>query len=403
MAASNLTILLPLKGRPLHTLRFLWDANRRKLPYRFLIADGEVHPTIAELLESPSKAFPDLDIEYVRYPDDISFSHFYRKMADASARVGTKYVMQADNDDFLIPSGIDRCLEFLDANPDYASYGAGIGAFALTPRVEATLNLVTGPLDRLAFRYGPAYWPKDMSSPEALARCTAGFTSVLYYNVFRAQSLATIHRELVERDFTDLEIFEAYFTLRALTLGKSGQDPRVMSYMRQLGTSSAGAWQGDDWVGHLLKSRFNDDFNAFLRRVGAAIAEADGIDAESAANKIRDLYAKKLRADLSARYPGPLPERPRYDPVRIVKAMMSAAGLLKLYYAERSRREIDPKRRAARVERERQSVVESLKQIGASAADIKAFSTGFAGVEKGFRSEAFEKFVAGVAPDLLVS
>src|SRR6516165_4890691 len=78
----RLTIVLPLKGRPLFTLRFLWHANRARLPYRFLVADGEVHPELAKLLENSQKTFPALDLEYIRYPDDIDFKRYYAKMAD---------------------------------------------------------------------------------------------------------------------------------------------------------------------------------------------------------------------------------------------------------------------------------------------------------------------------------
>ena len=141
-----LTILLPLKGRHLHTLRFLFHADRAGLPYHFLIADGEVHPAIARVLENPLSAFPNLDIEYIRYPNDARYSDFYRKMADASARVRTPYVLQADNDDFLVASGIERCLKFLDARPDYVGCGGGVGGFELNAAREKKLEFVVGTL-----------------------------------------------------------------------------------------------------------------------------------------------------------------------------------------------------------------------------------------------------------------
>lgn len=83
----RLTIVLPLKGRPLFTLRFLWHANRARMPFRFLIADGEVRPPLSDILENADKHFPELDIEYVRYPDDIGFSRYFAKMHDAVRRM----------------------------------------------------------------------------------------------------------------------------------------------------------------------------------------------------------------------------------------------------------------------------------------------------------------------------
>lgn len=84
--ASLLTVLLPLKGRHLHTLRILAHANSARLPYHFLIADGEVEPTIARLLNNSRAIFPHLAIEYVRYQDDRGYGDYFRKMADAVGR-----------------------------------------------------------------------------------------------------------------------------------------------------------------------------------------------------------------------------------------------------------------------------------------------------------------------------
>jgi hypothetical protein len=96
----RLTIVMPLKGRHLFTFRFLWHANQMRLPYRFLLADGHVNEAVARRLEDGQKLFSELDIEYVRYPDDVDYSRLYAKMADVSQRVRTPYAMIADNDDF---------------------------------------------------------------------------------------------------------------------------------------------------------------------------------------------------------------------------------------------------------------------------------------------------------------
>ena len=49
---------MPLRGRPLFTLRFLWHANRARLPYRFIIADGQVRPRLAAILDKIFAAQP---------------------------------------------------------------------------------------------------------------------------------------------------------------------------------------------------------------------------------------------------------------------------------------------------------------------------------------------------------
>lgn len=123
---AQLTILLTLKGRHLFTLRWLWHANRIKLPFPIFIADGEVHSTIARLIEDCS-VFPNLLIEYHR--SDVTFYDFYQKIDDALSKIRTPYVVMSDNDDFLFPSGIIRSLNFLERSPAYVCAGGGGGTF----------------------------------------------------------------------------------------------------------------------------------------------------------------------------------------------------------------------------------------------------------------------------------
>ena len=117
LSPPRLTIVLPLKGRHLFTLRFLWHANEARLPYRFLVADGQAHAELARLLENSRKVFPALDVEYIRYPEDIDFQHYYAKMADALQRVRTPYVKVADNDDFLAHAGLEFLPGFSRCTP----------------------------------------------------------------------------------------------------------------------------------------------------------------------------------------------------------------------------------------------------------------------------------------------
>jgi hypothetical protein len=79
---QRLTIVIPLRGRPLFTLRFLWHANAARLPYKFILADGEVRPDLSRLLDDAHKLFPNIDVDYIRYPDDTDFAR-HRTGADA--------------------------------------------------------------------------------------------------------------------------------------------------------------------------------------------------------------------------------------------------------------------------------------------------------------------------------
>jgi glycosyltransferase domain-containing protein len=300
----RLTIVLPLKGRYLFTLRFLWHANQARLPYRILIADGQVHPVLAAILENWRQHFPNLDIEYVRYPDDLDYHHFFIKMADALQRVTTPYVMQADNDDFVARAGTDRSLDFLEANLDYVCCGGGLAGFS----VYSGLRNPNGPIGRLnryAYRYTYLDRSEDYSSTACVERLRQGSRNWWsYYAVYRTDALKTICREVVDINFSDMRLHELFCAMRALTLGKVCSDGSTIAYLRQYGSSLGSSFK-KDWVHHLLRSRFTSDFAKMIDRISAAAAQADRVDAAPVAEMLRLICEDWLHEFLKIYY-GPL-------------------------------------------------------------------------------------------------
>ncbi len=298
----RLTILMPMKGRHLFTLRFLWHANKQKLPYRFLIADGQVHPKLAQLLERPRELFPELDVEYVPYPNDVDFRRFFAKMSDALQRVRTPYVMLVDNDDFLAFSGIERSLDFLDANPDYVCCGGGLAGFSVYSGLHAANSHLTGPINRYAYRYTIHDRSVDFSSSSAVERLRVGSRNWWsYYAVFRADAQRTIWREVVDIDFSDLQLHELFCAMRTLTLGKARSDGTTIAYLRQYDTSQGSSFK-NDWVHHLLRSRFTSDFAVMIERISGIAAKQDNVDPAPVAEMLREICDQWLREFLRVYY-----------------------------------------------------------------------------------------------------
>jgi glycosyltransferase domain-containing protein len=299
---ARLTIVLPLKGRNLFTLRFLWHANKARLPHRFLIADGEVHPELARLLENSRGIFPELDIEYIRYPDDTDFHRYYAKMADALQRVRTPYVKIADNDDFLAPAGLEYCIGFLDTYPDYVCCSGGIGGFSVHPSPGGSLEMVIGPLNKLTYCYAPRDRSIDLNSSFAMDRVLAGLRNTWnFYAVFRASALAQMWKEVRDIAPTSLTLKERFLAMRALTMGKGRSEPGIFSYWRQYWTSlqlhwtSSGGSMRKDFVYYLLRSRFTGDFSDVIDRVSRLVAECDGGDPAEIAERLREPLEEWVR------------------------------------------------------------------------------------------------------------
>lgn len=302
---NDLTIFLPLRGRHLHTLRWLWHADRTGLPFRIIIADGDVHPTIERLLSNPG-TFPRLRFSYHRYQDN-SFSDFYRKCSESAERIETPYAMISDNDDFVFPSGLMKSISFLNENQDFVCAVGGIPGFETVAREDGWHGVV-GPLAKLKYRCHTdgSYDGRNIDQSSAAERVLEELRKYLslYYSVYRADALKTIMRELEELDFSDLLLHEFYSALRTLTLGKASVSTAYLSYCRQ-GNTSSGFSFSTDWVDHLLRSRFPQDFQALARRIAMAAVPSNKSDAEQLEADIYlefAIYIRKMLAGTMMRH-----------------------------------------------------------------------------------------------------
>jgi glycosyltransferase domain-containing protein len=380
MTQQRLTIVVPLRGRPLFTLRFLWHANAARLPYKFIIADGEVRPELSRLLDESQNLFPNLDIDYIRYPDDTDFGRYFAKMLDALRRVRTPYVMLADNDDFLAFTGLEQSIDFLEKNSDYVCCGGGIGGFAVYARKCPWLGGLCGPLNRLTYRYMPYDRSLDLGSPAAADRLTKGLrNSWSYYAVFRSPALVTIWREVAEMNLSDLQLHEKYCAMRTLTLGKARSDPATIAYFRQYWTTLRSAFP-KDWVHHLVRSRFSSDFAEILARISREAAAADGAD--------EGALTENLRNDIIAWFGDFL--RRNYGPYAALRRFLRAKTPHLLEWVKTRRR--------LSVLFERRRVLSTLRRNGASEDYLRAFGKELTLIEDVVSGPAFADFIRPYVP-----
>jgi glycosyltransferase domain-containing protein len=387
---SRLTILLPLKGRHLFTLRFLWHANKARLPYRFLIADGEVRPELAKLLEDSRKTFPDLDIEYIRYPDDVDFKRYYAKMADVFQRVQTPYVKIADNDDFLAAAGLECCMDFLDARSDYVCCSGGIAGFSLRASQRDSAELVIGPLNKLAYRCGPHDRGVDLNSPSATNRVLAGLRNTWnFYAVFRASAFAAMWKEVLELNPTNLQLTERFLTMRALTLGNAKSDPSVFSYCRQYWTSMQLHWPSqsavrEDFAHYLIRSRFTEDVTNVLDRISQRLAELERGDPEKIADRLREPLEEWVRVLI----------RHDFGAYATLRRHLRARAPWLLAWLKARRR--------LRLVWERKNLFNKLRKDGATREYVAKFKSELAQIEDVLTGQGFKGFLGQYTP-LLVS
>lgn len=384
---SAVALLLPLKGRPLHTLRFLWHANRQRLPHRIVVLDGQVESAIADRLAKPHALFPALDIDYVRCPDDRTYQHYFDKMAAGCARLQTPYAMLCDNDDFVVDAGVAHAVDFLERHRDYAGISGGVAGFSL--HRDGVLPNVAGVIQSLGALYHDGYVAADYAAPRLADRVRQHFARgySLFYSVFRTEALATVLRDSAAIGFSDLRAAETFFGARMKTLGKCGIDRRVISYVRQGGTSggSANVWTADDLRGAGPRAM---EVARCLHALAGPIAAADSCDLAEVKAELRQLFADKLAAEAPSAAISDAPPQRWRDRAWVAAGTMLPAGVIAV------RRRL--LRRRARAE-----IAGAMIDHGATAAEVASARQALIAIEACLERPEFPAFLRRHAPDLL--
>ncbi len=131
---SNISILLILKDRTPHTHRLLTYLKLVQCNWPIVIADGG-----SEDLELDKK-YPELNIDYIKYPFDKTLTEFHNKMADAIDHVQTQLTVSVDNDDFYFNSGLTKDIEFLRTHPSYTSSRGSVDKFVVSNGCYGTIT-----------------------------------------------------------------------------------------------------------------------------------------------------------------------------------------------------------------------------------------------------------------------
>ena len=272
-SSAHLTILLPLRDRVPFTHRWLSYAVTAPLPYRVMIADGGADRTIAGTVAE--KKSEGLDAEYVRYPYDCNYAAYYAKLADALSRVSTPFVVMADNDDFFIPQGLARAVEFLLAHPDHVACGGQCAMF----------------------------WLADTAKERVLGRCRGA--NDVFYAVHRTDLLRSHFEAVRDCNPRDLFLMEQLVMFLTAIAGKTRQlDTLYIARQQDSPGSSGGSHQDQfgDWYDRMLLPTWSEDFSRFVDCSALALARADGISVEDARRTVVQSYklsvAPSLLADL---------------------------------------------------------------------------------------------------------
>ena len=293
-----LTILLTLKDRAPFTRRWMSYAESVRFPFKVLIADGGADESVPKLL-SDKGSFPNVDYEYIRYPQDRSYADYYAKITDALARVRTPFVAMADNDDLYVVSGLKKAVDFLADHPEYASCGGQSALFWVgSRRSDDPQRLLYSP--KLDWKCTRAARP--ITGETAAQRIKSlSLNTPDYYDVRRTET-ARLHFQ-IQKDLDPKDIFLAEFLISFLNLiaGKANSLDALYLARQHDPPESCGAAHEEkfgNWFGRMLIPSWSEDFRKFADALSAQLAEADRISNAEARGHVVAAYRMAVAPSL---------------------------------------------------------------------------------------------------------
>ena len=316
---KSFTLLLLIKGRHEFTKRWLKYMNKINFNYPIIIADGQDDNETEKMINEINLE-KKLSIEYYRYNTHSGYLDYYKMKKDALSKVKTNLVMLCDNDDFIIPSGLEEQINFLSSNKEYISSSGRILNFEINnfEFVEYGKDFYfLNPCKYYRFNEPLINWNDQIKSI---------FTQFQpnFYNVFKTQYIRIIVQELVEQNFSDLVINEFYIQLRAATLGKSKIIDNTFHYIRQRGTSSIS--KDYKFSMDVLKKDMPQDVRKMATKIGEILSTDHHISKDNIKNHILKSFSEYLNyflANTTLKYRFPNLYRFKINIIKILREKLS--------------------------------------------------------------------------------
>lgn len=202
----ELTIVIPTFNRQSFAIRNMhyWSGRLAKV----VVIDGSQRPIPAEKLSSLSK-----NITYIHL--DLPFNE---RILFATEHVTTKYAMLCCDDEFQVPSGIVKCIDFLENNQDYSQCCGRVIRFS--PR-KYCIRLDPDKLNHESHFVNQENWE------ERIAYHVTPIVTSTIYGVHRVDSFRHCVKHSMNYDYGNPYPQETLFEFAAAAFGKSKVIPSV--------------------------------------------------------------------------------------------------------------------------------------------------------------------------------
>lgn len=274
------------------------------------IGDSSEGLQLDQMRELVEAAKEHLIIEYGEYPG-LSNSHTIAKMVN---HIPTEFAALLPDDDFLVPGSLEKCAEFLEANPDYsAAHGRGVMIKVAGDEIYGSVN-VSG-----------SYNIHSLEHDSGLTRIKNHLAdySVILFSVHRTSTWREMYKDVPS-------IKDAAFADELLPTSHAVADGKIkeLDCLYLIRHVHAGRYQHLDIYDWITSPDWHESYELFLDSVSAALVRNGGVDLDSARDAVKQGFWNYLSNVLHQRWNSRYPEKSWSMRSRI-KGVAKALPLLK--------------------------------------------------------------------------
>lgn len=281
---EKFTIIIPTHNRPKYLRRILDYYSGYKSGYNLIVADSsseENKKKNKEAISLPS----DLKILHLgNYHSGVSLWH---KLADAIGRVETKYCLFCADDDFIVPSGVEKSVDFLEKN----------SGFSVAQGQEAIFYPMIKKGGDENFYWRVEYPFKSDVLPDARSRLIEQLTNYsvpTFYGVHRTEDLKMIFEDALG-SVTHGRLIEVLLAALILVRGKMECFGTFYS-AREIILDSAGIM--NDRIEDLIKrGEYGKEYVGFRKCLASHLKNNSDLNLEESAKVVDEAMSVFLKND----------------------------------------------------------------------------------------------------------
>ena len=269
---DHLTIIIPTFNRYKRLLRLLQYFESYNFPAKIRVLDSSSDDHSLQALQ---KLLSSEHINYIKYPSTIEPDV---KFGQGIQDISTPYFVFCADDDFITPSGMHRCIEFLESHPDYSSAQGRYISFWSKNNVPS--HILT------SYFYGRNI---DINSDDVKERLVQQFSlyKPQFYAVHRTDNFRVFFNIVESKNIIQYNfglLFELLHTYIPIILGKHKVLP-IFYGAREPGN----AYKNPDIVPiqTLTKDpKYADAYSRFIESLTLLLADVHGSDKNKAKSQI---------------------------------------------------------------------------------------------------------------------